>query len=283
MRWSPERQSAAGALSAVIAFGLGACGLSAAPEQQAAASCGAEANLTYENFGQPFFLSWCSGCHGADLDENERAGAPAQLNFDDLTLIRGHRTRIMDRAVRHATMPPAGGPPEEERRRLGEWLACGAPGKPQSFQPAPSVPVWSAPTGSCANPREPLPDAILPRCSRVTYDCILACTGRADGDLCRNACLAADATPPAVIQGYPVSCATCTLLQLFACGEQSGCHDPLADALCCSERACPPGSDEGCAEQRCAGENRALGLCLGYAAESCLGYTSGEMARCFER
>ncbi|HEY6559327.1 MAG TPA: hypothetical protein VI072_18710 [Polyangiaceae bacterium] len=283
MRSSPEghaRVALAGCV--LLASALSACGSDSSSTGEPL-TCGSDANLTYENFGQPFFLSWCSGCHGADLRENERAGAPPQLNFDELETIRTHSERILDRAVTHTTMPPAGGPPEDERRRLGEWLACGAPGRPQSFQPAPSVPVWNAPTGTCSNPREPLPDALLPRCSRATYDCIAACMGRADGEACRTACLVADTTPPAAIQGFPVSCATCTILQLFACGERNGCHDPLADALCCSERLCPAGSPENCTDQRCPGENRALGLCLGYAAESCLSYTSGDMGRCFAR
>ncbi|HMJ12187.1 MAG TPA: hypothetical protein VK524_12270, partial [Polyangiaceae bacterium] len=244
------------------------------------ATCSSGSELTYENFGQPFFLSWCSGCHAEDLTESERAGAPPSLNFDELSTIRGHNERIVERAVTHKTMPPAGGPPEDERQRLGEWLACGAPGKARSFEPAPSVPVFNAPTGSCSSARQPLPDALLPRCSRATYDCLAACSGES-AEACRNACLAADTTPPGLIEGFPVTCATCTLLQLFACGEEAGCHDPLADALCCSERACPAGSAENCTEQRCPGENRSLGLCLGYVAESCLSYASGAMARCF--
>lgn len=283
MRSSPDRRAPPAAWKALVLLTAAACGSESARSGEAPQTCGSDANLTYESFGQPFFLSWCSGCHGADLGENERAGAPPNLNFDDLSAIRAHSERIRERAVTHQTMPPAGGPPEDERRRLGEWLACGAPGEPQSFQPAPSVPVWNAPAGTCGDPREPLPDALLPRCSRATYDCVAACLARADVEACRNACLVADTTPPAMLQGFLVTCATCTLLQLFACGDQNGCHDPLADALCCNERACPPGSPDGCAEQRCPSENRALGLCLGYAAESCLSYTSGELARCFAR
>lgn len=276
--------SSAGAsfLAAVLATSLCYVGCSSADAGAPRASeCPSESPLRYENFGRAFFLSWCTGCHSSELSENSRQGAPPSIHFDDLASIRAHDKRIIELAVHNRAMPPAGGPSEEQRKLLDEWLACGAPGEAKSFDPAPSRPVYDPPMGECAKRREPLPDSVLPRCSAKTQACVQSCSG-AEAESCRNACLAADSTPPTVIAGsYPVNCANCTILQLFACGEARGCHDPLAEALCCNDAECPPGSPEGCGDQRCASEFRALGLCLGYAAEECLSYVTGDMSRCF--
>ena len=110
----------------------------------------------------------------------------------------------------------------------------------------------------------------------------MACGGAEDPDSCSDAC-----RPPIPrrrqLCGYPVDCSTCRALQLLACGERSGCHDPIAAALCCNDRECPPGSPDDCGDTRCPTEFRALGLCLGYAAEECLSYSGAELSSCFAR
>lgn len=90
--------------------------------------CPEESFLTYESFGGPFIVTWCSGCHAAGLPEGERQGAPLSSNFDSLEDIRAWAPRIWARTGDHnATMPPIGVPDDDERKALGEWLACGAP------------------------------------------------------------------------------------------------------------------------------------------------------------
>ncbi|MEM9068623.1 MAG: hypothetical protein AAGE52_08960 [Myxococcota bacterium] len=90
--------------------------------------CPEDSFLTYENFGQPFMLNWCTGCHSSTLSGDEiRADAPEGFDFDDPNLIRPHLEEIYERAVERRNMPPAGGPGDAERDLLGEWLACGAP------------------------------------------------------------------------------------------------------------------------------------------------------------
>jgi mono/diheme cytochrome c family protein len=85
------------------------------------------AELSYESFGAPFFLSYCQGCHGSARAEGQRQGAPVAIAFDDAAAIRQHAERIWARAAdQNATMPPVGGPPSREREKLGAWLACGA-------------------------------------------------------------------------------------------------------------------------------------------------------------
>ena len=90
--------------------------------------CPPESILSSENFGAPFMLTHCNGCHSKGLGADERADAPLDINFDTLADVRAHAPRIWFRAADHnASMPPYGAPAQEERTRLGEWLACGAP------------------------------------------------------------------------------------------------------------------------------------------------------------
>lgn len=243
--------------------------------------CPPTSTLSWDNFGGPFFLNWCTGCHSSALGPGARQNAPLGVNFDQIEGIRVHKDAIDERAVHDTLMPPAGGPNTEQRRLLGEWLACGAPGEPKSLSATGPSDVPPAPTGSCAQRREPLPASLLPRCSAATFACVMNCAAAADPDACGDACTAGDTTPPGNYYGYPVNCSTCRVLQLLACGERSGCHDPIAAALCCSDAKCPPGSPEGCGETRCPAEFRALGLCLGYAADECVSYSSADVSSCF--
>lgn len=90
--------------------------------------CPSDSTLTYENFGEPFLLAWCNGCHSAPLPEESRLGAPLGIDFDTLGSVRALAPRMWTRAGDHnRTMPPTGGPPDRAREDFGEWLACGAP------------------------------------------------------------------------------------------------------------------------------------------------------------
>jgi hypothetical protein len=89
--------------------------------------CPEDSFLTYENFGEPYMRSYCTGCHSSMLEGENRGGAPSAVNLDDLDAVREHAGRVWARAAdQNATMPPAGAPGDEERALLGEWLACGA-------------------------------------------------------------------------------------------------------------------------------------------------------------
>lgn len=83
--------------------------------------------LDYASFGEPFLERWCNSCHSAP--EGSRQGAPSDVRFDSVSDVRRWRERIFERAaLGNDSMPPGtGDPPAEERRRLAEWLACGAP------------------------------------------------------------------------------------------------------------------------------------------------------------
>lgn len=83
--------------------------------------------LDYDNFGAPFVINWCRGCHSSAVPLAMRQKAPRDVNFDTLDQVRTWSEKIAMRATGTTpNMPPAGGPSEEERRLLAEWLACGA-------------------------------------------------------------------------------------------------------------------------------------------------------------
>lgn len=89
--------------------------------------------LTYEDFGENFFSTYCLGCHSEQLEGADRGGAPSDYNFDTVELIRQHAEHIDETTAvgpdaSNSYMPPAGDKPSEAvRKQLGEWLACGAP------------------------------------------------------------------------------------------------------------------------------------------------------------
>lgn len=95
--------------------------------------CPAASLLTYEDFGKGFMASYCLRCHSKAVTGAARGGAPSDHNFDDLSDIRALSDHIDQYAAAGPaainTVMPRGGPTptEAERRKLGEWLACGAP------------------------------------------------------------------------------------------------------------------------------------------------------------
>ncbi|HEX5059937.1 MAG TPA: hypothetical protein VFV99_11285 [Kofleriaceae bacterium] len=83
--------------------------------------------LDYDNFGAPFVINWCRGCHSDAVPAGMRQKAPLDANFDTLAQVRTWSQKIATRATGTTpNMPPAGGPTEQERQLLAEWLACGA-------------------------------------------------------------------------------------------------------------------------------------------------------------
>jgi hypothetical protein len=90
--------------------------------------CPDDSDLTWENFGGPFVLTYCTGCHHSELPADVRQNAPYAINLESVELVRTNADRMWARAAdQNATMPPAGAAADDERTLLGEWLACGAP------------------------------------------------------------------------------------------------------------------------------------------------------------
>jgi hypothetical protein len=91
--------------------------------------CDENPSLTWESFGQPFFMDHCVGCHSSQLEgEFARGGAVEGVNFNTLDDVRQQLQRIYERSAdNNNTMPVMDSVPDGERWLLGDYLACGAP------------------------------------------------------------------------------------------------------------------------------------------------------------
>jgi len=99
-----------------------ACG--SGPGDPTGSTCPTDSTLSYANFGQAFMADHCLSCH--------RAGGPETPTLSTLEQIR-QNSDVIDRSAAagpnavNSYMPDGGSVAESERRKLGEWLACGAP------------------------------------------------------------------------------------------------------------------------------------------------------------
>ena len=87
-------------------------------------TCPTDSALTYDNFGAGFFTDHCLVCHGSK--------GPESPKFDTVEQIRANSGEIDKQAAAgpngvNTIMPESGSVSEADRRKLGEWLACGAP------------------------------------------------------------------------------------------------------------------------------------------------------------
>ncbi len=114
--------------SAVLGCGEDGTGGDGGLEPLEGRDCPPDSFLTYENFGEGFMRSWCTGCHSSYLGDGDRQDAPLGTDFDTREGIEAWRERIYARAGdANDTMPPAGGPPADDRILLADWLTCGMP------------------------------------------------------------------------------------------------------------------------------------------------------------
>lgn len=105
-----------------VAAGLAACG--SGPGDATGSTCPADSTLTFANFGQAFMQSHCSSCHSASGPESPKLDTVAQIRSASGEIDRS--AAAGPNAV-NTYMPEDGSVDEAERRKLGEWLACGAP------------------------------------------------------------------------------------------------------------------------------------------------------------
>jgi len=113
-----------GLISFLLAGSLPLSGCGSGLGDSTGSTCPADSTLTYASFGQAFLQTHCLACHSAS--------GPESPKLDDLGQIRANASDI-DRAAAagpsavNTYMPEGGSVDEAERRKLGEWLACGAP------------------------------------------------------------------------------------------------------------------------------------------------------------
>lgn len=106
----------------MTAASLFACG--SGPGDATGSSCPTDSALTYTNFGQAFVQSHCLACHSAAGPESPKLDTLAQVQAAAGDIDRS--AAAGPNAV-NTYMPEGASVDEAERRKLGEWLACGAP------------------------------------------------------------------------------------------------------------------------------------------------------------
>lgn len=101
--------------------------------KETGATCPTDNTLTYQNFGQSFMGTYCLRCHNEALTGSARKDAPSDVNFNSVEQVRAESKDIDKQAgasadVTNTEMPPDGEMPSvDDRKKLSQWLACGAP------------------------------------------------------------------------------------------------------------------------------------------------------------
>lgn len=108
-------------LTVALAALVGACGSGLG--DSTGSVCPSGSTLTYANFGQSFMQNYCLACHADGGAESPKLSTLEQIRAS---------SGDVDRAAAagpngvNTYMPEGRSVPEDERRKLGEWLACGA-------------------------------------------------------------------------------------------------------------------------------------------------------------
>jgi uncharacterized membrane protein len=101
--------------------GLAACG--SGPGDSTGSTCPTDSTLTYASFGQAFLQEHCLACHSASGPESPKLDTLAQVRAASADIDKS--AAAGPNAV-NTYMPEGGSVAEADRRKLGEWLACGA-------------------------------------------------------------------------------------------------------------------------------------------------------------
>jgi uncharacterized membrane protein len=109
--------------NAPMLFLLIACNGDKPATTEKPAECATAPEVTYENWGKGFFLTWCGACHSST--SAERSGAPEGVDFDSLSKIQEWQDRIEARVLEEQSMPLGGGVYEEDLQLLEVFLKCG--------------------------------------------------------------------------------------------------------------------------------------------------------------
>ncbi len=87
-----------------------------------AADSGCATAVTWDNFADGFFASYCRSCHSATA--TERHGAPPGLDLDAEGEVRALEGAVRRTVLEAASMPPGGGVVDDDRALLEQWLDC---------------------------------------------------------------------------------------------------------------------------------------------------------------
>lgn len=110
----------------LLLLALACTGKDDAPEptdDSAAAACDTAPGVTWDNWGDGFFSTYCRACHSANTPD--RMGAPESINFDSESEVRTQAALIRDSVLVREAMPVGGGVYEEDLFLLDVLLTCG--------------------------------------------------------------------------------------------------------------------------------------------------------------
>lgn len=96
-----------------------------APESDTAAVCLADtdpAAVTWDNWGEDFFTSYCDSCHSARTPD--RRGAPESAVFDTEAQVVAQLSRVQARVLDEETMPLGGGVFPDDLILLAAYIKC---------------------------------------------------------------------------------------------------------------------------------------------------------------
>ena len=85
-------------------------------------SCPPGSTLTYANFGKAFMQQNCTSCHGGREEPSLTTVESIRSFASDIDEQAGASTTITN-----TRMPERGSVSVDDRRKLSQWLACGAP------------------------------------------------------------------------------------------------------------------------------------------------------------
>jgi uncharacterized membrane protein len=107
-------------ISVSLAFWLGCS--STKSDSAASVNCSVkdENMVTWENWAQGFFMTWCQACHSATA--TDRHGAPSGIDFDTETEVMAWKERIVVRVLDQQTMPLGGGLSTEDLELLEQYF-----------------------------------------------------------------------------------------------------------------------------------------------------------------
>ena len=108
----------------MILLALLACGEEDLPlDDSSVDPCDEAAEVTWVNFGEGFFTTYCGACHSETAAN--RYGAPEGVDFDRPSEVRDQEERIRVRVLQEETMPVGGGVFPEDLELLETYLDCG--------------------------------------------------------------------------------------------------------------------------------------------------------------
>lgn len=85
-------------------------------------ACDSGINVTWNNFGEGFFTTYCQSCHSSTTPD--RRDAPKRANFDTEAQVGSYVDEVRARVLEDETMPVGGGVDPDDLVLLDRYLDC---------------------------------------------------------------------------------------------------------------------------------------------------------------